>query len=425
MADFYWQNRNNIHIWAMAPARSQNIPTIALLSVTGEGNGGNELLPGTARQDLAGGSLIEHQITTLARAGISKFLIEVENYGGSLTALADRCRIKGLVVVFVRTGADIQSFVEASDRIWVQSSQLYVQFGLIETLTKATENFVATVDSRDENTAFERIDLNTRWAGVSVVGQDTIATLRDLPDDWSIISSLLRQSVLAPIPMRPVSQQHITNGTLTFLTGPQDFSELNRQILRRRVASRSGFVESQLFGPVLARIVPVIWQNPVAVTITKFASPILAIVALALGFGNFATPACIAAFVAIAANSLRLAVTDDVDDHSHIQSVSVITWALIILAMFSAVYMQSSYRGDGLFVAFAVSSLAYLTQKMALPKGAKQLLHSPAALTIFAASGSALLGLIQALEWIMVLQLTVLIFVSLRNDIIGKKVKET
>ena len=227
----------------MAPARSQNIPTIALLSVTGEGNGGNELLPGTARQDLAGGSLIEHQITTLARAGISKFLIEVENYGGSLTALADRCRIKGLVVVFVRTGADIQSFVEASDRIWVQSSQLYVQFGLIETLTKATENFVATVDSRDENTAFERIDLNTRWAGVSVVGQDTIATLRDLPDDWSIISSLLRQSVLAQIPMRPVSQQHITNGTLTVLTAPQDFSELNRQRLRRRVASRSGFVD--------------------------------------------------------------------------------------------------------------------------------------------------------------------------------------
>jgi hypothetical protein len=29
------------------------------------------------------------------------------------------------------------------------------------------------------------------------------------------------------------------------------------------------------------------------------------------------------------------------------------------------------------------------------------------------------------LEWIMALQLTVLIFVSLRNDIIGKKAKET
>ena len=222
-----------------------------------------------------------------------------------------------------------------------------------------------------------------------------------------------------------MSQQHITNGTLTVLTGPQDFSELNRQILRRRVASRSGFVESQLFGPVLVRIVPVFWHNPVAVTITKFASPILALVALALGFGNFATAACIAAFVAIAANSLRLAVTDDVYDYIHIQGVSIITWALIILAMLSAVYMQSSYRDDDLFVAFAVSSLAYLTQKMTLPKGAKQLLHSPAALTIFAASGSALLGLIQALEWIMVLQLSVLIFVSLRDDIIGKKAKET
>jgi len=62
---------------------------------------------------------------------------------------------------------------------------------------------------------------------------------------------------------------------------------------------------------------------------------------------------------------------------------------------------------------------------MALPTWAKQLLHSPAALTIFAAIGSALLGLIQALEWIMVMQLSALIFVSLRNDIIGKKAEQT
>ncbi|MFN3453206.1 MAG: hypothetical protein ACK4ZE_13715, partial [Sphingorhabdus sp.] len=105
--------------------RSQNIPTIALLSVAGDGSGGVEMQIASARQDLAGGSLIEYQIATLARAGIHRFLIEVENVDGSLIALADNCRSRNQVVDFVRTGADIQRYMESGDRIWVQSGQLY------------------------------------------------------------------------------------------------------------------------------------------------------------------------------------------------------------------------------------------------------------------------------------------------------------
>lgn len=407
----------------MVSNRSHNIPTIALLSVACDGGDGRTPA-GTARSDLAGGSLIEYQISTLARAGIRKFLIEVENVDGSLIALADRCRSRDQTVDFVRNGADIQRYMDAGDRIWVQSGLLYVQLGLVETLLKTTENFIATVDGRDENTAFERIDINTRWAGVSVVGPEAIAMLRDLPDDWSIISSLLRQTVLAKVPFRPLSQQHVNNGTLTVLTGAQDFSELNRQILRRRVASRAGFVEAQLFGPILARLVPVIWQSPAAVTVTTFASPVLALIALALGVGDFAIAASTAAFLAIAANTLRLAVTDDADGGEHIQNLSVITWTLIILAMFSAAYMATSYQHNGLFAAFSVAALAYLTQKMALPGWAKQLLHSPAAIALLAIAGSALLGITAALQWIMVLQLCTLIITSVQRDMDAKKAKQ-
>lgn len=408
----------------MVTIRSQNIPTIALLSVAGNGSDDYDARTGNARQDLAGGSLIEYQITTLARAGIVRFLIEVENIDGSLIALADRCRTKNQNVDFVCTGADIQRYIDPSDRIWVQSGQLYVQLGLVETLLKTAETFVATVDNRDENTAFERIDLNTRWAGVSVVGPETVAMLRDLPNDWSIISSLLRQAVLAKIPFRTLSQQHVNNGTLTVLTGPHDFSELNRQILRRRVASRSGFVEAQLFGPILARLVPIIWQSANAVTITKVASPVLATLAVMLGVGGFATAACVAAFVAIAGNSLRLAVTDDADGGDHVQLLSVITWVLIVMAMFSAAYMQSSYQNDGLFAAFAVAALAFITQSMALPNLARQVLHSPAALAILAATGAAFFGITIAFQWIVIVQLSALLIVNFRNEVSGKKAKQ-
>jgi hypothetical protein len=417
---FCWQNGVNIHIGIMLSVRNPNLPTIALLSVAGD-NGIDEDAPnGVRRPDLAGLSLIEYQIMMLARAGIQRFLIEVENIDGSLIALADRCRLRKLTVNFVQTGVDILRRIDAEDRIWVQSGQLYVQLGLIETLLKFTDSFIATIDGRDENRAFERIDINTRWAGVSVVGYDAIAMLRDLPEDWSIMSSLLRQALLAKVPFRPLSQQHVQNGTLTVLTGAQDFSELNRQILRRRVANRAGYIEAYVFGPIFARIVPLIWQSPTAVTVTKCASPMLALAAVALGFGNFATAACVAAFLSITVNALRLTVTDDPDGSEHVQSLSVVTWALIIMAMFGSVYAAAPYNDNGLFAAFAVAALAYLADKMAITGWAKQVLHSPASLALLAIIGAATVGITAALQWLMVLQLSVLIIASMQRDAEGQ-----
>lgn len=409
---FCWQNAVNIHIGNMLSIRNPNFPTIALLSVAGVDERGQGVTNGTGRTELAGLSLIEYQITMLARAGIQNFLIEIEDIDGSLIALADRCHARKLTVNFIRTGADLERHIDAQDRIWVQSGQLYVQLALIETLLKSGENFIATIDGRDENRAFERIDINTRWAGVSVVGYDAIAMLRDLPEDWSIISSLLRQALLAQVPFRPLSQQHVQNGTLTILTGAHDFAELNSQILRRRVASRAGYVEAKLFGPIFARVVPLIWQSRKAVMITKGASVILAFAAVAFGLVNQPTAASIAVLLSIAANALRLAVTDDVDGSDHVQRLSIVTWGLIILAMFGSAYVATSYQNNGLFAAFAVASLAYLADKMVITGWTKQVLHSPAALALLAVIGTATVGITSALQWIMVLQLIVLIIAS-------------
>lgn len=408
----------------MPSVRNPIFPTIALLSVAGDNGSEQDTATGTVRSDLAGLSLIEYQIMKLKRAGIQRFLIEVENIDGALTALADRCRLHKLTVDFVRTGADILRYINADNRIWVQSGQLYVQLGLIETLLKSSENFIATIDGRDENRAFERVDINTRWAGVSIVGYDAIAMLRDLPEGWSIISSLLRQALLAKVSFRPLSQQHVENGTLTVLTGAQDFLELNRQILRRRVASRAGYIEAHVFGPILARLVPLIWQTSTAVTATKFASSVIASAAFALGLGNQAIAASVAAFLSIAANALRLAATDDADGSDHIQGLSVVTWTLIILAMFGSVYVAKSYHDNGLFAAFAVASIAYLSHKMVIPSWAKQLLRSPATLAFLAIIGAATVGIILALQWIMVFQLSVLIIANKKRDAEGKKSNE-
>jgi len=83
--------------------------------------------------------------------------------------------------------------------------------------------------------------------------------------------------------------------------------------------------------------------------------------------------------------------------------------------------VATSYDDNGLFAAFAVASLAYLTHKMAMPGWAKQMLHSPAALALCAMIGAATVGITVALQWIMVLQLIVLMVASMTRDAEGKK----
>jgi hypothetical protein len=89
--------------------------------------------------------------------------------------------------------------------------------------------------------------------------------------------------------------------------------------------------------------------------------------------------------------------------------------------MFGSVYVATSYDNNGLFAAFAVASLAYLTHKMAMPGWAKQVLHSPAALALLAIIGAATVGIMTILQCIMVLQLSVLMIAGMIRDAEGKK----
>jgi hypothetical protein len=384
--------------------------SVALLSVTGGDVSAARTPNDKANTELAGGSLVEYQIKTLCRVGITRFLVEVENVDGAMLALADRFRQQNVFVDFVRTGADIQHYLKLDDRIWVQSGQLYVQPDFVETLSKSTDNFVATVDGRDENSLFERIDLNTRWAGISIVGASTIAMLKDLPQDWSIISSLLRQAILANVPLKLLSQQHVNNGTLNIVQGPQDFVQLNKQILRRRVLSQPGVVEARVLGPVSAKLIPIIWQSPIALNLVKLAGPIFALGAVALGVSGFDLAATGAALGAVATNSLRLTTTDDLNGQGKMPSLTSVTLALLVIAMFGAAYMDTSYTNVGLFAAFAVASIAWISMRIVLPRWADGLLRSPALLSILALVGTAGLDFTNALQWIMVAQLSAFMF---------------
>ncbi|MFN3451429.1 MAG: hypothetical protein ACK4ZE_04665, partial [Sphingorhabdus sp.] len=60
----------------MVSARIPEKPNVALLSVTGGDVSASPMSTDMANTELAGGSLVEYQVKTLRRAGISRFLVE-------------------------------------------------------------------------------------------------------------------------------------------------------------------------------------------------------------------------------------------------------------------------------------------------------------------------------------------------------------
>lgn len=399
----------------MASTIDVNKDIIALLSAVGDNVDPVDQSLEASGPNAALGTLLEYQVTTLARAGIRRFLVEVENVDGALLALADRCRERAQTMEFVRTGSDIQRFVQTGDRIWVQSGALYVQNALLDGLLKLPENFITTLDGRDENGAFERIDLNTRWAGVSIVGSDTVAALRDLPHDWSIISSLLRHSVQTNITQKPLPQKHVNEGSLTIIRGAQDFAALNRQIVLRRIDNLKGLLERRVFGPISARLAPTIWQSPILVRAIDYAPPLFAGVAAALGLSGFAGAAIASGLAALVFRNLQSVVSQEREDSDWSQSLFILTWVLLIVGVFGSAYLDTSYTNDGIFAALAVTALSFISMRMALPTWAEALLQSPGLTAVMALVGTVSVGFTFALQWIMVAQLGVLIFVAWKH----------
>lgn len=398
----------------MMPSEQYDTPKSALLS---SATAADDAASGQAHDVVGGQSLLEYQISLLARLGVGHFYIEVDNVTGSLLSLADKSRNKGRHIEFVRSGLDVQRSFQPDDRLWVQSEALYVAPELLTQLMKRTGTFVGTLDGRDENHAFERIDLNTRWAGIAMVSAGTISALHSLPEGWSMTSSLLRQALQEKVPFCPLHQQHVQNGQIRIVQSAEDIGILNRQILTDRTEDRGGFIETSVLGPLAARVAPVIWRTTHGAKLVSGASVFMAGSSVGLGAYGWYTAAIGTAMIAIILSILRDTVVEPDDHSAFFRIVPVATWILLGLGAVVTARTDMSYSSDGMFAVINVIGLAMLAQKLTLPIWAEKVLKSPALLAVLALIATPVGGFAQAMQWIGIGQLGALIVAKWRGNI--------
>jgi hypothetical protein len=276
--------------------------TTALLCAAGGNKDGNP--DAAALLDVGGEPLIAFQIAQLRSCGIHSFLIEIEELPGALAAMTERLRAQGAVVSYVRSPKELAAILSDDELLFVLCDGIIADDMLLKEIIANPSRYIVTLDGRDENSQYERIDLNSFWAGIALLDIASIRAISSLPEGWSIRSSLLRQALQDAVPHRPLNQELVLANQLRRIKTPEQAADFGKHMLARNSRNVTGVIESKLFAPVIAAIAPKMWKSPIAVRILQFALPLLAVGVLATVLAG-ASPVA-AAFATICIFGLQL-----------------------------------------------------------------------------------------------------------------------
>ena len=303
-------------------------PPVAILCL-GDINIAEAALPLTP---LYGQPLFHHSIKQLQALGIKQFLIQVESVPAALLSYRDDALDAGLHVDFVRNPEDVVAKSEQAARFLVlRADHLWDPKLIGEAIGKGTP-LVATVEERGENCAFERIDLNHRWAGLAIVEQNIVRALAQLPEGWDLASALMRQAVQEDIAFWPLRQADIDAGPVLPLRSTMNL-ETARARLTPSMPQGSDNLERRLLAKAIPTVTAALWRMKHGRDIANHTFPALTATTLGMALLRFPVAASILGLLAIFAGLFRQSVrtveyrTEDADP------VMLASWAALAAAV--------------------------------------------------------------------------------------------
>jgi hypothetical protein len=156
---------------------------------------------------LAGQTLLEYQVRCASAAGAAPIVVIVERVPQALQDAFERLRLDGIGVFPVSDVNEAVSRFEAGSSILLIGDGVAPPLTLVLALIDEAENAVATVADDEQHESFERIDAQSRWAGVAVVNANLLGSTAAMLGDWDLQSTLLRRSIQEGARLMPAAEQ--------------------------------------------------------------------------------------------------------------------------------------------------------------------------------------------------------------------------
>ena len=185
---------------------------------------------------LAGRTVIERQARLAASAGANPVVIFVERLPAALSAAIERLRRDHVPVQLVRSAEEAAEAVDPFDRVLLVGDGAIIPAAQQLRLAGEKGPVVLTVPEGAHGDLYERIDAQSRWAGLAAIDGALLRETANMLRDWDFQSTLLRRTLQA-------GAGHVeadNAATVAILDRDEDLDELERRIIAGAdIANRS------------------------------------------------------------------------------------------------------------------------------------------------------------------------------------------
>ena len=196
---------------------------------------------------LAGRTLLEYQVRCAMAAGAAPIVVLVERVPQALQDTFERLRLDGLGVFPVSDVHEAVSRFEAGSMILLIGDGIAPPADLVAHLAEDGEPVVVTVRDDEEHQAFERIDAQTRWAGVALVDSRLLGSTAAMLGDWDLQSTLLRRSIQEGALRAPAAQGA---GEPLLVDRPEQLEHFQQAMIANSRGVRTDWASRYILPPV-------------------------------------------------------------------------------------------------------------------------------------------------------------------------------
>lgn len=377
---------------------------------------------------LANGQLAMQQVDLARQAGAGEILCLVSSVSERVRQIEAYAVANGIDFHLVRSVADISVRLASDDELLIIADGLYVAPEDVAMLARETGTFVASFAPgegvRSLIERFERIDINHIWAGLACVRARDLVEARELPEDWSVQSALLRLAVQRGYRRQVLPFAMAEAGRIAIVRDAGEADSLAMQEL----AGATGALGSRLTRvPMVQALARRAWAAPWLNPVLRVAAVALPAGAIGLAVADWSMAALavlVAGRIAGHASSRLFGRFSARANHEAEQTARTLAFA-VAFALVAVLTVAASDRLAGLFVSLILPALALLMRRMSgpLPRIWIRLAGSPSLLALaafVAVPFGAMLPLLMA--WALVL-LGLMLWQTRPGAVAGKTVR--
>lgn len=209
---------------------------------------------------LSGRTLIDYQVRCAAAAGTHPIVVVVERVPQALQDAFERLRLDGIGVFPVSDVHDAVSRFEAGASIMLIGDGIAPTAELVASLAKEPEAVVLTVPDDEAHEAYERIDAQSRWAGIAVVDSRLLGSTAAMLGDWDLQSTLLRRAIQDGAVCLPADSQ---SSQPILVERAEDLDNFQRRLLDASRGTRTDWVSRFLLPPVEELATQQLMETPI------------------------------------------------------------------------------------------------------------------------------------------------------------------